>query len=240
MEAIKVGRRTWRITSSDGHRYAVRPIVADRIPVFRRLASLALPVLPPITYVGYDSGGTASVIESWVHGSPLSVVIPHLASTSGIALNLCRLLAGSLQILHERARIIHGDFKPSNVVLELAGPRCVLVDLEFASVPGRNGWAESGGMTPRYAAPEQLEGRMTWATDIRALGLTLAEILVGHHPFEDSLRHMRDLDATARYVATHQWQPSSHSPVLQLVARMTAVDPSLRPSWSTIQNVLAY
>lgn len=70
---------------------------------------------------------------------------------------------------------IHGDVKPTNIVLDADG-RGVLVDLGFAKGPTS---------TLAYAAPECLAGRRpSRRSDVFSLCVVLHEVLAGRRPFE--------------------------------------------------------
>ena len=76
---------------------------------------------------------------------------------------------------------VHGDINPSNLVIDTAHDRVVLIDLGIARPI-----AEAG--TPRgthaYMAPEQIRGEpWTPATDVFALGVVLWELCAGARLF---------------------------------------------------------
>ena len=101
------------------------------------------------------------------------------------ALGIARQLAKGLGAAHA-ARVVHRDFKPSNVML--AGERVVITDFGLA-VPVREGEDRSTTSlrlgTPGYVAPEQWAGKsVTAASDIYALGIVLHEMVTGRHPSE--------------------------------------------------------
>ena len=94
------------------------------------------------------------------------------------------------------AGIVHGDFKPGNVVLVPlpdGGERLVVTDFGLArraaTDPASRSTSRSGPAwgTPRYMAPEQFAGqRPTRATDVYALAAVVLEMVTGKeaHPFE--------------------------------------------------------
>ena len=99
------------------------------------------------------------------------------------ALGIARQMAKGLGAAHA-ARVVHRDFKPSNVML--AGERVVITDFGLA-VPVREGEDRSTTSlrlgTPGYVAPEQWAGKsVTAASDIYALGIVLHEMVTGWHP----------------------------------------------------------
>lgn len=102
--------------------------------------------------------------------------------------------AQGLAAVHE-AGLVHGDFKPDNVmvgddgcvrVMDFGLARSVLADLEIGRIAvGRDGVSRHRPIgTPAYMAPEQLAGRRAEArSDQFACCVTLYEALYGHRPF---------------------------------------------------------
>ncbi len=85
------------------------------------------------------------------------------------------------------AGVIHGDVKPSNVLLGSDGA-IKLADFNVARVTGYSGGSVPGSMLVSfaYAAPEVWEGSVTTGSDLYALGCVLYESLTGHPPFTGS------------------------------------------------------
>jgi eukaryotic-like serine/threonine-protein kinase len=100
-------------------------------------------------------------------------------------------VAAAIAALWSRG-IVHGDIKPSNIMLRESG-EAVLIDLgilsfveeEYGTRPLRpvgyfspERWGTAG-----YLSPEQARGeRLTCASDIFSLGIVLVECLQGWHP----------------------------------------------------------
>jgi predicted Ser/Thr protein kinase len=93
------------------------------------------------------------------------------------------------------AGVVHRDLKPENVLLTSSGGIKV-IDFGIA----RNERLETSNLTatgmvqgtPGYMAPEQLvpAASVDGRADIYAVGIILAEMLLGHHPFERRGAHL--------------------------------------------------
>ena len=95
-------------------------------------------------------------------------------------------LAAGIMALHDKG-IVHRDLKPSNVLVEPNG-RVVILDFGLVAQLQQNPdmTATKSAMfagTPRYAAPEQMFGQRSEASDWYAMGVMLYEALKGEPPF---------------------------------------------------------
>src|SRR5581483_4276436 len=93
--------------------------------------------------------------------------------------------------------LVHRDLKPSNILVTGDGA-VKLLDFSVAtplSGSGSDSPLSAQGMTPGYAAPEQLLGQpVTTATDVYALGMVLFVMLAGRHPLvSEEVRTSADL-----------------------------------------------
>jgi len=103
--------------------------------------------------------------------------------------------------------VIHQDLKPHNVQVTSAGEALVL-DFGVACLMGEKRERRGKAIgTPAYMSPEQVEGRYTDArTDIYSLGMSLYQLVTGHHPFEDA----RDLEEILNWQASREPVPPSY------------------------------
>lgn len=110
----------------------------------------------------------------------------------GIAIAILRQSLAALAALH-REGIVHGDIKPSNVMLKRTG-NAKIIDIgsafEIDNAPKRR------TCTPNYAAPEVLEGmEASQRSDLCSLGYVLIEMLAGAAPFAPRLGYRELLEA---------------------------------------------
>jgi eukaryotic-like serine/threonine-protein kinase len=115
----------------------------------------------------------------------------------GIAMAIIRDCLAALAALH-REGIVHGDLKPSNIMLKRTG-NAKIVDIGSAFELDRVPLMRT--CTPTYAAPEVLEGsEFSPRSDLASLGYVLIEMLSGAPTFA-GLGNFRDLLEAKRFLA---------------------------------------
>lgn len=97
-------------------------------------------------------------------------------------------IASGLGAVHER-KLVHRDVKPSNIVIEWATGRPVLIDFGLARRrSASNPRFSIAAGTPLYMAPEQARDpdgtKVTFRADIYGLACTAYELFTGHAVFE--------------------------------------------------------
>ncbi len=147
----------------------------------RLLARLQHPGIAQLIDAGTLSSGRPYMVMEYVEGTPLlqyAHALP-LEARLGLFLQMCEAVAFA-----HRHLIVHRDLKPENILVRQDG-RVALLDFGIArSLDAEPGQTRDLRMTPRYAAPEQIEGQpQTTLTDVYALGLLLHELLTGHSPW---------------------------------------------------------
>jgi len=110
----------------------------------------------------------------------------------GFAVTIVRDCLAGLDLLH-RMHIVHGDIKPSNIMLTQIGGHAKLVDL--GSAFDLRDSLRQRFFTPAYAAPEVLERRQwTPQSDLASLGYVLIELLSGRRLFTSDKTSMTSLE----------------------------------------------
>ena len=152
---------------------------------FRReqqiLAQLSHPNIARLLDSGVGEDGIPYLVIEFVEGVNLLEFAKTHALDRDARLRLLEDLCRAVDAAH-RSLIVHRDLKPSNVLVTASGQVKVL---DFGTAK----WVESDDpvtlthsiqLTPEYAAPEQYRaGPTTTATDVYALGVIAAELLIG-------------------------------------------------------------
>jgi len=107
----------------------------------------------------------------------------------GVAVAIVRDCLAALAALH-REELVHGDMKPSNVMLKRTGHAKII---DFGSAFELSDPPQTRTCTPAYAAPEVLEGNdCTPRSDLASLGYVLLELLAGR-PLFAGCKNCREL-----------------------------------------------
>lgn len=149
-------------------------------------------------------------------------------------------LARAIAYLHSRG-VVHGDIKPTNVVLQPGGaPQVIDFNLAAGEAPA---FAVRG--TPAFMAPELLDITLGgppvpvdgMKADIFALGVTLIELFTGRHPYRapgnDNLAKLAE-DLRRCDVSLPGWPAG----IASLLKRCLAIAPSERPTAVDVANEL--
>ncbi|QGJ70583.1 Serine/threonine-protein kinase PknL [Planctomycetales bacterium 10988] len=147
----------------------------------------------------------------------------------GVAIQILREALAGLTALH-REGIVHGDLKPSNIMLKRTGS-LKLIDIgsaiELDNIPSRR------MCSPAYAAPEVLDDKSIGPqSDLASLGYVLIEMLAGRSPFAGQ-ETFRSLLEAKRMLPQRlpEILPSDvvcNEMLLNLCKRLIAPDPSAR------------
>jgi serine/threonine protein kinase len=211
-----------------------------RIFPIQRAGLRNLPYMAQATGLAGDPWFTVS---EYLPGGSLTALLAQQQGEIGLALEITRSLAATLDYLHSRKQV-HLDLKPANVLFRsppTAGRPVepVLIDFGIARDIGQRGLE---ARTLQYAAPERLPrnggeaepeslARPHPAMDLYALGVLLYELLTGRLPLQ--ARSQRNL--TALILQEAPKPPSTYNgrvnPELdELVLRLLAKEARERPT----------
>nr|WP_236654382.1 serine/threonine-protein kinase [Streptacidiphilus anmyonensis] len=143
-------------------------------------------------------------------------------------------LADGLEQVHD-AGVVHRDLKPSNILLSPKGPR--IIDFGIAWSSGASTLTHVGTAvgSPGFLAPEQVRGvGVTGATDVFALGSTLAYAATGDTPFGSGSSEVM------LYRVVHEEPDLTGVPaaLAPLIRACLAKDPADRPTPAQVHHRL--
>lgn len=192
-----------------------------------------------------DAPGVVRLVEASEDGAWNALERAHGLSIDKWAMNaeMSEIVAAASRLVdalvacHE-AGVLHGDLKPSNVMVDVDG-ELRLLDFGCAALDED---APSGFRgTPGYSAPEVFRGeRATAATDGYGLGGVLYAALAGRPPFVAP-----DPTALAYLPMVTVPEPVSSGragipqPLAQVVGALLARDPSRRPDLGAVRDALS-
>ncbi|HEY1889746.1 MAG TPA: protein kinase [Steroidobacteraceae bacterium] len=151
------------------------------------LARLRHPHIAQLVDAGVAAGGQPYLVLEYVEGERIDQYARRCALGVEARVRLFLDVLSAVAYAHVNL-IVHRDLKPSNILVTADGV-VKLLDFGVAALldpAGGELTREAGvGLTPEYAAPEQLLAQpVTTATDVFALGLVLYVLLADRHPFD--------------------------------------------------------
>ncbi len=169
---------------------AVKLLGAEADPAFRerftdearRAAVVSHPNVVTVFDQGQD-GPDAFMVMEHVRGRTLRDIVVDRGALAPIeAARVVAQIADALDAAHA-AGVIHCDVKPANIIVDERGT-AKLTDFGVARA-ARDVPEHELVATPRYIAPERIEGKApTAASDVYGLGLVAYELFAGRSPFE--------------------------------------------------------
>ena len=175
----------------------LRDTVADDFAVerFARegeiLARLADPNIARLLDAGTLADGQRYLVIEYVHGERIDIYCDHRRLGVAARIRLFLQVCGAVAHAHANL-VVHRDLKPANILVMDDG-QVKLLDFGVAKLIEAESAASEespltrvagAGLTPEYAAPEQIEGDViTTATDVYSLGVVLYRLLSGGRPY---------------------------------------------------------
>jgi WD40 repeat protein len=141
----------------------------------------------PDGYDRFQQDGRNYWVQEFVSGESLALAEAAFSPTQ--IWQLLESLLPVLQVVHVHG-VIHRDIKPENIILGSDRGDWVLVDFGSAILTSIASSSQAIG-SPEYAAPEQIAGTASCASDLYSLGVVCIHLLTGIRPFDllDAIEH---------------------------------------------------
>jgi eukaryotic-like serine/threonine-protein kinase len=193
-------------------------------------ASLSHEHIVSIYDVGEENGLYYIVME-YVEGQTLKEYIQtHGSLRVEETVRILKQITEAVRHAHEN-QIIHRDVKPQNILMSINGTAKV-TDFGIARAISEATITHTNSVlgSVHYLSPEQARGgRVTYKSDLYALGIIVYEMLTGHVPFSGdtavaiALKHLQEPLPALREIV-----PDIPRSIDNMVARLTAKDPDNR------------
>ncbi|BBM84525.1 serine/threonine-protein kinase [Candidatus Uabimicrobium amorphum] len=138
-----------------------------------------------VRFYEYGTAPRPHFTMEYIEGSTLSDLIKNRNIKAGKLVNIMIYLCEALHYAHQN-NIIHRDIKPSNIMISQDGTAKIM-DFGLAKISDKTKkLSRSGQMlgTVAYMAPEQVDGKATYQSDIYSLGASLYEGLTYRSVFQ--------------------------------------------------------
>ena len=220
----------------------------------RITSQLQHPGIAPVHEMGQTTGGQHYIVMKLVGGETMRSIMNRVSKSRDnsitqlldIFLQICK----TIGYAHANG-IVHRDIKPENIMVGSFGEVQVLdwgiaKSLDFETVDteseliglpiASNTTTRSSSVigTPSYMSPEQATGQpIDHTTDLYALGMILAEILVGHYPKAElnGSKEIGEYVMTAHECTLDQLSKCERpKQLVDLAAKCISPNPSGRPS----------
>ena len=185
-----------------------------------------------------EAANSVIAVYPWVEGMTLKDYIER-----GLGLDervrLANALAKTVRIIHKQG-IAHLDLKPQNVVVKERVKDGLLylqlIDLDSARIDGE-GLRSLLVHTPGYSSPEHYFpehfGQVSIKSDVFTLGIIIAELLFGQHPFAEVNDYREAVARESFYLPESNY----HGDVVEVIIRCLRTEPRLRPTAGWVQKI---
>lgn len=215
---------------------------------FQRLKKLEPSTQLPQYLEQFEQDGRLYLVQQYIPGEDLALLLDQKGTFNPQEIwQVLENLLLTLQQMH-RCGVIHGDIKPENIICR--APKAfyskqetlsdlVLVDVGIAiSIEMQAVLSKAAIGSPAYAAPEQLKGKPTFASDLYSLGVTCIHLLTGIHPFSlfDSVNHRWAWQHSCLLEAANVQEQWTQQQLAQLLDRL--IEPNLNQRIASAEQAL--
>jgi len=194
-----------------------------------------------------DAHGVPYLVMEYLDGESLRALSDRRALPRAEVVAIAGQVARALAALHA-AGVVHCDIKPDNVFVlgdrdPDGAPRVKVIDFGVARAVHEPRELDAADPpiagTPAFMAPEQWRGAPVPASDVYSLGAMLYELVTGRPVFSGSLPQLMTAHCEQRPVRPATICSDLAPELDQLIVRMLAKDPALRPSMVEVDAALS-
>jgi hypothetical protein len=186
---------------------------------------------------GVAEDGRPFFVMQYVDGQSLRAAIPSQGLPLDRVGEISRQIGRALAAAHSKG-VWHRDLKPANIMLQAlpdGSEHVRIIDFGIATIrelQTRNPEVVTHVIgSPAYMAPEQLQGRVSAATDIYAFGAVVYEMVTGRKPFSaDEPAQMISKQEVGVATKPSQLRPELPHTAEALILQALEFDPKNRPT----------
>lgn len=201
---------------------------------FYREAEAAGRLNHPAIVTIYDVGeenDLAFIAMDFAEGKPLSAHCkPGTLLPLQTVVNIVARVAEALDYAHGQ-KIVHRDIKPGNIIFDARSGKLKITDFGIAKITDDSKTRTGSVMgSPLYMSPEQLKGqKVTGASDIYSLGVTLYKLVCGGAPYEgETLASLTYQVLNKRPRSVKTFNPDLPAGVVRVINKAIQKDPAKR------------
>lgn len=201
---------------------------------FYREAEAAGRLNHPAIVTVYDVGeenDLAFIAMDFAEGKPLSAHCkPGMLLPLDTAVDIVARVAEALNYAHAQ-KIVHRDIKPGNIIFDARSGKLKITDFGIAKITDDSKTRTGSVMgSPLYMSPEQLKGqKVTGASDIYSLGVTLYKLVCGGVPYEgETLASLTYQVLNKRPRSVKTLNPDLPTGVVRVINKAIQKDPAKR------------
>jgi serine/threonine protein kinase len=210
----------------------------------RAITRIQHPNMVTVYTSGLTDGGVPYIAMEFINGHTLDERLQRAAPlTRATVLVIFEQVASVLKSAHALG-VVHRDITPNNIMLQdgpAGEPIARVLDFGIAMLDEKHTHTVGPIGTPRYLAPEQLNGRAVAQSDIFSLGAVLWWALTGHEYLEEA-SSIFDIFRIYNYEGVpnnpHKLRKDIDPELARLVTSMLQAKPEDRPDAATLHQHL--
>ena len=188
---------------------------------------------------GGDAAYLIDCISAWAREEAVFIAMECMDGSLGahgispcpepVAARIAMMVLRGLRFLHDEALLVHRDIKPGNLLYRLDGT-VKITDFGLSSKlhdsdPQDHNYVGS----VVYMSPQRVRGELySVLSDVWSLGVTVAELVLGYHPFKEAMGDAYDEGHQARFWKLVQLYDNHCAAIEDLARRLPGLSDELK------------